>query len=222
MKNFRLLLTVTLLTGFCATQTIDKEDRENAKKEASSKPASQNSASQNDTSSEMLPKVKIFQEFTKAFPRVVSSRVAALKGIATFSSEPQEVKDCAMALAKLIEESQKITTEEQAQRFAKKFMNKLAECAAVAEKEANKMVKDHKNLPYIKIAQQTMKTFPAESQALIGFMAMQSMNQDLPLDERRKAKEALELFTKIAEIKTEEEAQAFVKKLIDIAEKNRR
>ena len=242
MKNFRLLLTLTLLTEFYTTQTIDKEDRENFRAEKENtqidkeetveteKSASQNSASQNDaaekaaaqnddsTTEETLPKVKMFQKLAQTYPRIVSNCAAMLKGIANYSSEPQDVKDCAMSLARLIEESQEVTTEEQAQEFAQKLVSKLTECDNVAQKEFETISKNDKSLPYIKFVQQAMETYPERTQQVIFQMALR--NVILSRTEENEIvlistvnQEAAKLTDTIKNITTEEEAQDFGKQL---------
>lgn len=151
----------------------------------------------------MLAKVQLFQEFSKACPRVIDSYQAMTKGIVEYSSEPEELKNCARSFLEYIQEAQTITTEEQAQLFATKFTSKINECQNATERDFEATIDDAKNnqLPFIKVAQQTMKAFPD----VFATVAMQSNKED-----------ALFLFQstlELAQIRTEEQAQAFTAKL---------
>ena len=191
MKNSKTLLIVALFVGYNAIQA--------------------------DT----LPKVKIFQEFAEACPRTVDAYTSGLKGIAAFSSQPADVKDCAKSLAQFIEESQTITTEDAAQLFATNLMNKMNACQTVALREATKIMNDNKKLPYIKVAQQIMIAFPHETQAVLGVFAMEAINSSASKKHKDISEDALILMPELQQITTEEQAANFSNKLLLIAMKYR-
>ena len=196
---------LAIMTSFSAISTIEQADREEI----------QTHVSEENNSETILPKVKMFQEFSKAFPRGVSNFVAMYKGIATFSSEPQDVKDCAMALATLTEESQNITTESQAEEFAQKLMNKIEQCSQVAAKETEKIINENQNLPYVKFIQQTMETYPEESHHVIfNFTLNNLMESNTEIFISTVNEKTIELTDKIKNITTEEQAQDFISKFL--------
>jgi len=168
---------------------------------------------------ETLPKVQIFQQFAKACPRTLDAYTSGLKGIAAFSSEPADVKDCAKSLAQFIEESQTITTEDAAQVFATNLINKMTECQTVASREAIKIANNNKKLPYVKVAQQIMIAFPHETQAILGVLAMQAINSSASQRDKEISEHALVLIPELQQVKTEAQAEIFSNKLLLIAKK---
>lgn len=157
------------------------------------------------TNNEMLPKIQLFQEFSKACPRVIDSYQATTKGIVEYSSEPEEIKNCSRSFLECIQEAQTITTEEQAQLFATKFTSAINECKNAAERDFEATINDAKKnqLPFIKVAQRAVKAFPNE----IAIAVMQSNKED--------AQFLIQSFQELTQVTTEEQAQVFTAKLAE-------
>ncbi len=191
MKNSKTLLIIALVAGF------------------------------NGVGAETLPKVQIFQKFAEACPRTVDAYTSGLKGIAAFSSQPAEVKDCAKSLAQFMEESQTITTEDAAQVFATNLMNKMNECQVPVSREFAKIANDNKKLPYVKVVQQIMIAFPNETQAALGVLAMQAIHPSSSQRDKEISEHALIFIPELQNIKTEAQAEVVFNKLLMIAIKYR-
>ncbi|MBV8660726.1 MAG: hypothetical protein JO129_01100 [Candidatus Dependentiae bacterium] len=193
MKNFKLFLALTLCINL---NSVHAED-------------------------EALEKVRIAHKVAQSFPRSFDLMISALKGIASYSQEEEDVKDCMMSTAILLEDSQNITTEADAQEFNTNFAEQMQKNIEVAERESEKFLSQKTELlSIIQIPQQIMKAYSQETKAMIGILAIRAMEADSST-EKEKIHSLISIIKAIETAKTENDAEEVGEKIMAFAKKVR-